>query len=109
MSLLTYALDESQALVHVDDVPKGLKCGCACPHCGAKLYAKNGGIIREHHFAHEHGAECEGAYESSMHRLAKEILQTTGCIMLLIMTTHFYFHTSSAGLTVVIIQVDDFH
>lgn len=82
MSLLTYALDESQALVHVDDVPKGLKCGCSCPHCGAKLYAKNGGIIREHHFAHEHGAECEGAYESSMHRLAKEILQTTGCIML---------------------------
>ena len=37
MSLLTYALDESQALVHVDDVPKGLKCGCSCPHCGAKL------------------------------------------------------------------------
>lgn len=82
MSLLTYALDESQALVHVDDVPKGLKCGCSCPHCGAKLYAKNGGTIREHHFAHEHGAECEGAYESSMHRLAKEILQSTGCIML---------------------------
>ena len=82
MSLLTYALDGSQALVHVDDVPKGLKCGCFCPHCGAKLYAKNGGTIREHHFAHEHGAECEGAYESSIHRLAKEILQSTGCIML---------------------------
>lgn len=38
MSLLTYAMDGSQALVHVDDVPKGLKCGCFCPHCGAKLY-----------------------------------------------------------------------
>ena len=82
MALLTFALDESQTLVHVDDVPKGLKCGCFCPHCGAKLYAKNGGTIREHHFAHEHGAECEGAYESSMHRLAKEILQESQCIML---------------------------
>lgn len=78
MSLLTYAMDRSQTLVHVDDVPKGLKCSCFCPHCGAKLYAKNGG----HHFAHEHGAECEGAYESLMHRLAKEILQSTGCIRL---------------------------
>lgn len=82
MPLLTYAMDESQALVHVDQVQKGLKCGCFCPHCGAKLYAKNGGTIREHHFAHEHGAECEGAYESSMHLLAKEILQGAGCIML---------------------------
>ena len=82
MALLTYALDKSQTLVHVDDVPKGLKCGCFCPRCGAKLYAKNGGTIREHHFAHEHSAECEGAYESSMHRLAKEILQENQCIML---------------------------
>lgn len=40
---------------------QGLKCSCFCPHCGAKLYAKNGDTIREHHFAHEHGAECAGA------------------------------------------------
>lgn len=82
MALLTYALDESKTLVHVDNVPKGLKCRCLCPNCGAKLYAKNAGTIREHHFAHEHGAECEGAYESSMHLLAKEVLKETGCIML---------------------------
>lgn len=82
MSLLTFAMDGSQALVHVNDVPKGLKCGCLCPHCGAKLYAKNAGTIREHHFAHAHGSECEGAYESSMHHLAKEILMEAGYIML---------------------------
>ena len=62
-------------------LPKA-KCGCHCPHCNAPLYAKNTGQIREHHFAHAHGLECEGAYESSLHLLAKEVLQETGRIML---------------------------
>ena len=81
-AFLTFALDEGGALVHVDDVAKGMKCGCHCPHCDAPLYAKNAGQIREHHFAHAHGFECEGAYESSLHLLAKEVLQETGRIML---------------------------
>ncbi|MCI1786095.1 MAG: hypothetical protein LKI59_08165 [Bacteroidales bacterium] len=59
-----------------------MKCGCHCPHCDAPLYAKNAGQIREHHFAHAHGHECEGAYESSLHLLAKEVLQEAGRIML---------------------------
>lgn len=84
---LTYALDEGGALVHVDAVAKGAKCACRCPHCDAPLYAKNGGRwpepgTRIHHFAHSQGHECEGAYESSLHLLAKEILQETGRIML---------------------------
>ena len=81
-AFLTFALDEGGALVHVDDVAKGMKCGCYCPHCDAPLYAKNAGQIREHHFAHAHGHECEGAYESSLHLLAKEVLQEAGRIML---------------------------
>lgn len=83
-AFLTFALDEGGSLVHVDDVAKGMKCccHCHCPHCNAPLYAKNAGEIREHHFAHAHGHECEGAYESSLHLLAKEILQETGRIML---------------------------
>lgn len=81
-AFLTYALDEVGALVHVDDVAKGAKCACHCPHCDAPLYAKNAGTQREHHFAHAHEHECEGAYESSLHLLAKEILQETGRIML---------------------------
>jgi len=47
-AFLTFALDEGGALVHVDDVAKGTKCGCHCPHCNAPLYAKNAGQIREH-------------------------------------------------------------
>lgn len=86
-AFLTYALDEGGALVHVDDVAKGAKCACRCPHCNAPLYAKNGRRwpepgTRIHHFAHAQGHECEGAYESSLHLLAKEILQETGRIML---------------------------
>ena len=81
-AFLTYALDEGGALVHVDAVAKGAKCACHCSYCNAPLYAKNAGTQREHHFAHAHGHECEGAYESSLHLLAKEILQETGRIML---------------------------
>ena len=81
-AFLTYALDEGGALVHVDDVAKGAKCACRCPHCEAPLYAKNAGQNREHHFAHAQGHECEGAYESQLHLLAKEVLQETGRIML---------------------------
>lgn len=42
-AFLTFALDEGGSLVHVDDVSKGMKCGCHCPHCDAPLYAKNAG------------------------------------------------------------------
>ena len=79
---LTYALDENSDLVHVDDVAKGVACKCCCPHCEAPLYAKNRGLIREHHFAHAQGHECEGAYETALHLLAKEILLEVGRIML---------------------------
>lgn len=81
-SFLTYALDESDALIHVNNVAKGNKCKCRCPHCRAPLCAKNTGEKREHHFAHAHGHECDGAYESQLHLLAKEVLQETGRIML---------------------------
>lgn len=86
-AFLTYALDEGGAIVHVDDVPKGAKCACRCPHCKAPLYAKNSGRwpepgTRRHHFAHANGKECEGAFESQLHLLAKEVLQEAGIIML---------------------------
>lgn len=81
-AFLTYALNESNVLVHIDDVGNGTKCACHCPYCNKPLHAKNGGKQREHHFAHAHGKECKGAYESALHLLAKEILQETGRIML---------------------------
>lgn len=37
-------------IVHVDDVLRGLECGCYCPHCHEKLKARHGNI-REHGFS----------------------------------------------------------
>ena len=81
-SFLTYALNFDGNLVHIDSVANGIKCNCFCPHCKDKLCAKNGGEDREHHFAHVNKLDCEGAYETSLHLLAKEILQEERHIML---------------------------
>lgn len=71
---LTYALDAGGKLVHVDCVPNGKACGCFCSFCGEPLQAKQG-AKRRHHFSHISGTECEAAYESMLHLLAKEKIQ----------------------------------
>jgi len=71
---LTYALDAGGKLVHVDSVPNGKACGCFCSFCGEPLQAKQG-TKRRHHFSHISGTECEAAYESMLHLLAKEKIQ----------------------------------
>lgn len=71
---LTYAVDSNGKLVHVDDVPKGKACGCFCPNCKERLLARQG-EKRKHHFSHLSGTECEHAYESMLHLLAKEKVQ----------------------------------
>ncbi len=81
-AFLTYALDKNGVLTHVDGVLKGLRCECFCPHCKAPLYAKNAGQIRQHHFAHAKGKECEYASETALHLLAKQIVKETGRVML---------------------------
>lgn len=47
---LTYGVDAHQALVAIDDVPRG-KSSLRCPYCGGPLTAKKGRIT-QHHFAH---------------------------------------------------------
>lgn len=81
-AILTYAKDKNNKWVHIDAVENGSACNCYCPHCKKPLFAKNGGDIREHHFAHYKGNECEHAYETTLHLLAKEIIMEEQCIML---------------------------
>lgn len=69
---LIYGIKDG-VLVNIADVPNGLKCGCICPACRAKLVAKKGQKVI-HHFAHYAGENCEYGYESSLHLAAKEIL-----------------------------------
>ena len=71
-SKLIYALKDGN-IVSIDDVPSGKDCGCVCPACGNKLWARKG-EQRMHHFAHEPHTHCEYGYESSLHLAAKVIL-----------------------------------
>lgn len=73
--LLTYAIARSGHIVNIEEVSNGLACSCTCPACKEPLVAKNQGDKRVHHFAHQSGAECELAYETMMHRLAKQRVQ----------------------------------
>ncbi len=76
-SYLKYALDENGKLVHVDNVPNGYKCNCKCPACHEPLSARQG-KKRAHVFAHQPGSNCKYGYQTTMHILAKEIIEE-GC------------------------------
>lgn len=69
---MTFADHEGQ-LVHIDEVPNGLACGCRCPGCGERMVAKQGPKT-VHHFAHEGGSDCAGGLQTALHRAAKAIL-----------------------------------
>lgn len=81
-ALLTYARNESGAIVHVDEVPNGKGCSCVCPNCNRPLIAKNGGLIREHHFAHYDGENCVGARMTALHEMAQQIIKEQKRVML---------------------------
>lgn len=79
---LIYALDKNGNLVHVDNVNNGLKCECVCPKCKSELNAKNEGKKKIHHFAHKSDSNCQGAVETAIHMLAKEILHEIKSVLL---------------------------
>ena len=89
---LIYGVNQDNMLVHVDDVPNGLKCGCVCPSCGVPLVAKNGGSKMGHHFAHSNGADCATGYQTSIHLLAKEIIQESKKIYLPEISVWYRYH-----------------
>src|SRR4051812_31677944 len=61
------------SLLFIADVPSGLACRCVCACCRKPLIAKKGSV-RRHHFAHLEVTSCQGAAESALHILAKELL-----------------------------------
>ncbi len=69
---LQYALKDN-TLVSVDQVEKGLACNCICPACKAQLVAKKG-EKNKHHFAHHNGSSCATGYQTSLHLLAKDLI-----------------------------------
>lgn len=76
--VFSWAENAEGRMVHVDDVPRGLKCGCTCPHCHEKLLARHG-EVREHGFAHHsdmRGANLQICYMVILYKLAEQIIQT---------------------------------
>jgi hypothetical protein len=60
-------------LLFIEDVPRGLGCGCVCARCGQMLVAKKGSV-RQHHFSHFAVTSCHGVAETVLHLLAKELI-----------------------------------
>lgn len=73
-----FGLDQSNRLVSVSEVPRGLACQCRCVVCDEPLIARQG-TVREHHFAHASGREpCDVNHESLLHRYAKQVILEAG-------------------------------
>ena len=76
--LFSWAENSDGKMVHVDDVPNGLRCGCKCPHCHEQLLARHG-EINEHGFAHHsktRKATLKICYMVILYKLAEQILLT---------------------------------
>lgn len=55
-------------------VESGEKCGCTCPGCGDKVIAKHRRKRNVPHFSHHEGSQCPGAFETSLHQAAKQVM-----------------------------------
>lgn len=71
--LQSFAIDKDDRIRSVDEVTRGLACDCTCPSCRERVLARQG-AVREWHFAHASGADCDGAAESALHSAAKQLL-----------------------------------
>ena len=65
-------------IVRVDEVEKGLACGCECIGCGGPLIARKGDV-KVHHFAH-HDGNKNNCNESILHKLGKQIIQDKSAV-----------------------------
>lgn len=70
--LLAYAVEKDTAkIVHIDEVPNGIKCNCICKECNDELVAKNRGKIQQHHFAHKNMTESRSCLMTQLHLAAQ--------------------------------------
>jgi len=60
-----FAVDADGRFRDVNEVPRGLDCGCVCADCGGRVVAKKGDIYA-HHFAHHDRRKCRNALEASL-------------------------------------------
>lgn len=71
-SELTFGL-YNNTLIHISEANNGESCNCTCPHCGAKLIARQGDK-NSWCFAHKNKEDCSYGQESALHHFAKDVL-----------------------------------
>lgn len=70
---IPFAMDATGNWREVDEVDRGLACGCICPACRGPVVARQG-EERIHHFAHHDRRECRLALESSLFGMLAHLL-----------------------------------
>jgi len=78
---IPFAISHAGQLVSASEVERGKKCACTCPECGEPLIACKGQVKRPY-FAHTTGADCAKAYESSLHKAVKWLLEQRRALLL---------------------------
>ncbi|MEB3192181.1 MAG: competence protein CoiA family protein [Snowella sp.] len=98
MVKLMHGLTKDKILVSVknENIESGLRCQCFCPACGESLVAKKGKVINWH-FARYSKIECEYAFETAIHYIAKDIIKEKG-LCLPTLTIMEYFNRNSSEL-----------
>lgn len=80
--LMNIAINESDQLVNIKQVEKGLACNCICFECSEPVVAKKGDK-NEHHFAHSSNKEsCHINPESILHKFAKQVIMEAKAVVL---------------------------
>lgn len=79
--LIPYAEYADGRLVFPREVAPGAEAGLRCPSCHAALLVKRG-MVRRTHFAHFSSTSCEGALETVVHRMAKQVLAGATSILI---------------------------
>lgn len=75
--MLVFARHSSGRVVHISEVRRGLACDCKCLDCGQVLLARHG-EVNEHCFAHHASGEHDFAWESHLHKYAKQLIIDAG-------------------------------
>lgn len=71
---IPYGLRADGRMVAPVDTPRGQNCGCICAECNTPLVS-NQGAVRQPYFSHRRTSECSGGLETSLHVMAKQIIQ----------------------------------
>ena len=97
---------QNEMLVHISEVRRGLKCGCICPGCGEKMIARKG-EKKTHHFSHQ-STECAYGLETTLHMMAKAILEQEKRVLLPKTVIPFHRYQGSPVISeAVMVEFDD--